>query len=179
MTPAPKGEICAVGAVDRTFYRQDGITNASEAARNELARSVQVTINSVMYDIETQRGSSVRQYMVSEVVAAVQDGVVNGAEIRSTWFDHNGQLAGAGMTYALACMRTDQSVEQLAERMKAVLPDKEDEKTVAAVRQRAEDAFAELEREEERRVARTSTATQGNVPQGSGVPSPAFGQGAK
>ena len=48
------------------------------------------------------------------------------------------------MTYALACMRTDASAEQLAEALRRAVP-ATDPKTVEDLRQRAERAFEELE----------------------------------
>ena len=65
-TPRMPGNICATGAVDPTFYRQDGRTQAADSARNELARTIQVKVSSVMYDETSTNGSYVDQAFVSQ-----------------------------------------------------------------------------------------------------------------
>ncbi|MEQ8273831.1 MAG: LPP20 family lipoprotein [Deltaproteobacteria bacterium] len=155
-TPSKPGYICATGAVDKTYYQQDGRVYAAEAARNELARTIQVTIYSVMYDYESNRGGSVRQYIVSEVESAVAGGVLNGAEIVHSWYDKYGNVANPGMTYALACMKKDQSVADLAEKIKEAYPEEEREAALEGVRQRAEKAFDELEAMEAKHAEKKS-----------------------
>ena len=150
--PQPKGQLCATGAVDPTYYRQDGRTMAAEAARNELARSIQVTITSIMVDVETSRGGSVNQYIVSEVTSFVENGVVQGAEIVSYWYDPLGAVSRRGMTYALACIRTDVSLENLTTSLKEAYPDQEDQQKVQAIRDRAQNMFDELEQMEEKKA---------------------------
>jgi hypothetical protein len=158
-TPKKAGHVCATGAVDPTYYRQDGRVYAAEAARNELAKTIQVTIYSVMYDYESSRGGSVRSYIVSEVESSVLAGVLSGAEVSSYWFDETGAVSGRGMTYALACMRTDASVEQLAAKIKEAYPPEEQEEALAGVKKRAEAAFDELEAMEADRAANKSGAS--------------------
>ena len=150
--PQPKGQVCATGAVDPTYYRQDGRTRAAEAARNELARSIEVHITSVMVDVETSRGGSVNQYIVSEVTSLVENGVVQGAEVVSYWYDPVGSVSRRGMTYALACIRTDQSLERLTESLKTAYPEEEDQEKVEAIRDRAQNLFDELEQMEEKKT---------------------------
>lgn len=157
-TPSRKGMVCATGAVDPTFYRQDGRVYAAEAARNELAKTIQVTIYSVMYDYESSRGGSVRQYIVSEVEEAVAGSVLSGAEVPSYWFDEFGVVSGEGMTYALACMRTDRTAAQLADKIKEAYPAEERDEAVAAVKKRAAAAFDELEAMEEKHAQKKSGA---------------------
>ncbi len=152
--PKKPGHVCATGAVDPTYYRQDGRVNAAEAARNELARSIQVHISSVMYDTSTQRGGGVRQFIVSEVVTAVNEGVLSGAEILAYWFDATGTVSRDGMTYALACMDTKQSVADLAAKLETAFPDEEHKDQIIAVKERARAAFDELEAMENKRAAK-------------------------
>lgn len=152
-TPKMKGNICAVGACDPTFFRQDGLLAAGDAARAELARSVQVKITSVMYQEESTRGAYVDQAFVSEVVGSISDVVLSGATVMETWFDEGGSVSRKGMTYALACMPTDASVAQLAEKLKAAAPAEEDKDKIAAVRDRAKAAFDELEAMEDKKAS--------------------------
>ena len=145
--PRKKGRICAIGAVDPTFFQQDGLKNAAEAARTELARAVQVKISSVMYDYQDEMGSYVEQSSVQEVVGSISDVVLSGAEVEESWFDELGSVQRKGMTYALACMSTSKSAAEFAEKLKSIAPegDKDAEKKIEEVRQRAKDAFDELE----------------------------------
>jgi hypothetical protein len=154
-TPRMKGNICAVGTVDPTFYRQDGVVQAGEAARKELARTIQVKISSVMIDQQSTRGSYVDESFVEDVVGTISDVVLSGAQVMETWFDDRGSVSRRGMTYALACMPTDQSVAQLAEKLKASAPAGEDQQAkIAAVRDRAKAAFDELEAMEDKKAAK-------------------------
>jgi hypothetical protein len=86
-TPRMPGNICATGAVDPTFFRQDGRTQAADSARNELARTIQVKVSSVMYDEQTTSGSYVDQAFVSQVVGSISDVVLSGAQVMEYWFD--------------------------------------------------------------------------------------------
>lgn len=141
-TPSPRGEVCAVGAVDRTFFVQDAHARAAEAARLELAKTIEVQVSSVMYDYQSTRGSWVRASEVVQVIASVRDGVVHGAEVRATWRDVHGLHLAPGMTFALACLRTDVTVEQLASVLREAK--EADAADVQSVRERAQAAFDEL-----------------------------------
>jgi hypothetical protein len=156
-TPHKSGSICATGAVDPTFYRQDGRTNAADSARNELARTIQVKVSSVMYDEQTTSGSYVDQAYVEQVVGSISDVVLSGAQVEQYWYDEYGSVSKKGMTYALACMPTDQSVAQLAEKLKQASPD--DANKIEKVKERAKAAFDELEAMENKKQAAGSPTT--------------------
>lgn len=147
-TPRRSGSVCATGAVDPTYYRQDGRVFAAESARNELARTLEVRVTSVMYDEQTTSGSFVDQAFVSQVAGSLSEVVLSGAEVSEYWFDEHGQVSRKGMTYALACMQRDSSVAELVERMKSAATSDEEEVALDQVRQRAERAFDELEQME-------------------------------
>lgn len=151
--PRMAGNICATGAVDPTFYRQDGRSQAADSARNELARTIQVKVTSVMYDEQTSSGSYVDQSFVSQVVGSISDVVLSGAQVMEYWFDEYGNVSRKGMTYALACMPTDQSVAQLAEKLKAAHPEADDAEKIEKVRERAKAAFDELETMEAKKAS--------------------------
>lgn len=164
-TPRLKGNVCAVGAVDPTFYRQDGLTRSAEAARNELARTVQVKISSVMLDEQTVRGSHIEESSIQEVIGSISDVVLSGAQVMEYWYDDRGSVSRRGMTYALACMATDQSAAELAEKLKNVLPEGEDkEKKIADVRARAAAAFDELEQMEAKKRGESPSSPEPEAP---------------
>jgi hypothetical protein len=173
---AGPSELCAVGAVDRTYFAQDAHRLAAEAARAELARTIEVRVESVMLDYQSTEGSWVRRSDVVSVVESVADGVVHGAEVRATWRDDRGAVLAPGMTYALACLRTDAPVEQLADALRATAGDREGE--VEAVRGRAQAAFEALAKAEAESEARAGAETGSaspprmNEPSGSRVPAP-------
>ncbi len=158
-TPHQTGSICATGAVDPTFYRQDGRTNAADSARNELARTIQVKVSSVMYDEQTSGGSYVDQAYVEQVVGSISDVVLSGAQVEQYWYDEYGSVSKKGMTYALACMPTDQSVAQLAEKLKQANPNDDDKNKIEKVKERAKAAFDELEAMENKKAAASPTTT--------------------
>lgn len=154
-TPRSPGNICAVGTVDPTFFRQDGVRHAAEAARNELARTIEVKVTSVMYDEQSTSGSYVDEAFVQQVVGTMSDVVLAGAQIVETWYDELGSVSRRGMTYALACMSTDRSIAELAERLKAATVDESEDQAerIQEVRERAADLFKELEEQEEKKLA--------------------------
>jgi len=139
-----KGNICAVGAVDPTFFRQDGRVNAGESARAELARTIQVKVTAVMYDEQTTHGQWVDQAIVQEVIGSVSEVVLSGAQVMEVWYDDHGAVSRRGMTYALACMATDDSVAQLAERLHQVSEQDAGDR-IERVKENARLAFEELE----------------------------------
>lgn len=153
-TPSIKDKVCAVGAVDPTFYRDDGRRNASEAARNELARTVQVKISTVMYDeVNSHGGGFTDEVSIQQIVGSISDVVLSGAQVVEIWFDEHGVVDRDGMTYALACMPKDASMKEFAEKLEAAAatqesPDKE--KRIQRVKENARKAFDELEAMEAR-----------------------------
>lgn len=146
--PHESGYVCAVGAVSPTFYRDDGLELAAEKARSELARNIEVHIWSYMKDVDSTRGGYAKELVTSEVESAVTDGVIAGAEVRSTWYDEHGAVSRVGMTYALACMSTSESVSKLAEKLREAHPDEADEQKIEQVKERAQSLFDELEKME-------------------------------
>lgn len=104
--PQGENEICAVGTSDTTFFRNDAVTYATENARQELSRSLSVSIYSVM--IDKQRGNEADSFSsnVMEITAGVSEKVLKGAQIVATWYDEQGSapVSKKGMTYALACI---------------------------------------------------------------------------
>jgi hypothetical protein len=147
-TPSIAKTVCAVGAVDPTFYRDDGRRNASDAARNELAKTVQVKISSVMYDeINSHGGGWTSEVSVQQIVGSISDVVLSGAQISEVWFDEHGVVDREGMTYAMACMPTDKSMQELAAKLEAVgsKDDPDHQKRIQRVKANAAKAFDELE----------------------------------
>ena len=144
-TPLRAGQMCARGAIDPTFYRLDQRDGAARIARNQLARDLELEVTGIVQNVESARGSRVDPYIVSEVTSFVDEAVLTGAEIVSYWHDASGQISAREMTYALACVGTDESLERLTEKLKNAYPDPTDAATVAAVRDQAKTVFERLE----------------------------------
>jgi hypothetical protein len=145
--PDTHGRICALGSAEPTFFHEDGKIYSAEAARNQLAATLQVTVQSVMVDVQSSLGADqVDQAYVQQVQSYASDAVVSGAQIVSYWADDTGVRGRTGATFALACMSTDQSVVELDQRLQQAYPEDSDKNR--AVREHAKAAFDALDKEE-------------------------------
>lgn len=144
--PDMHGKMCALGAAEPTFFKQDGKIYAAENARAQLAATLQTTVQSVMMDVQSSAGpSSIDQAYVTQVGAFASDAVVQGAQVISYWYDDTGVRGRASATYALACMGTDQSMAELDKKLQQTFPENPDKNH--AVRERAQAAFDALDAE--------------------------------
>lgn len=148
--PEVKGKVCALGTAEPTFYREDGKIYAAEAARNQLAMTIAVRVQSIMVDIQEHDGSYQDSSYVQEAQSFATDAVVAGAQVLSYWYDEVGSRGRKSATYALACLSADASATQLAERIQQAHP--ENKEKIAEVRERAKAAFEGLEAEETKRM---------------------------
>lgn len=100
--PREKGRLCAAGASEPTYFAEDAKEVAAENARKELARTIMVSVNSIMVDESGSRHSS----SVSESSAIATSAVLEKSEIVDYWRDEGGtaSFGRKGVTYALACM---------------------------------------------------------------------------
>jgi len=116
-TPEMKGMICAVGASGPTYYREDAKLNAAENARAELARTISVTINTIMVDMATEKGHSMDDATVTEVSSWATTAAVENSSILEYWHDAEGRLSNKNFTYALGCMPRKFDRESLEEQL--------------------------------------------------------------
>lgn len=100
-----KGMVCAVGASEPTFYKEDAKAYAAENARKELARTLNLNVNSIMVDTASERKGRT-EASVTEVSALATSAVLERSEIKEYWYDEAGvaSFKRKGITYALACM---------------------------------------------------------------------------
>jgi hypothetical protein len=105
-TPDPKGTLCAVGMAGPTFFRFDAVETACDSARNALARSLRVKIQTTSLDIQTSESGMKDTQMVMEVASYVNELVLEGSRIEEVWFDEHGKgfARKKNYTYALACI---------------------------------------------------------------------------
>jgi len=105
-TPRERGRICAVGMSEPTFYSDDARIYAAESARKELARTLNMSIRSIMVDISTEHGSGVDEATVTSVSSWTAEVVLRESTIRKYWVDREGAATKdmRNVTYALACL---------------------------------------------------------------------------
>lgn len=106
--PKVEGMICAVGVSESTYFAEDAIETAARNGRAELARTISVTIKSVMLDVSSDRRSFTDEANVQQVQLSDVEAVLNQSKTIETWFDEAGAASlGKSMTYALVCMDRD------------------------------------------------------------------------
>lgn len=117
--PRERGRLCAVGASEPTYFREDAKNYAAENARNELARSLHVDIKSIMVDISSEKGGDIAEGSVIEASAWASEAVLKESEITSYWYDEEGiaSFKKKGITYALACMPLKNTAQEVSKRL--------------------------------------------------------------
>lgn len=102
----PQWPVCAIGLGGPTYFRGDGVEAAIENARSELARTLQVRIETRTLDIQTEGGGRRESQTVTEVSSYVNDIVLQGSTIIGLWYDKTGEgfAKKPRCTYALVCI---------------------------------------------------------------------------
>jgi len=103
----PKGQwLYASGYSPRSFYLKDAIEHAKNAARVELAKSLQVSVQETLTDTLKggQRTAGARAEIVS-VSQSTLDAELKDSEIVETWHDKDGLAGEVGAVYALARLK--------------------------------------------------------------------------
>tara|TARA_B100000315_G_scaffold213335_2_gene211226 strand:- start:5413 stop:5901 length:489 start_codon:yes stop_codon:yes gene_type:complete len=118
-TPQKEGQLCAVGASEPTFYKDDAKEYAAENARKELARSLNLEIKNIIVDIATEKGSSMDEGTFMEVSSWATSVVLRESRIIEYWYNEEGVVSHGrkGITYALACMPTDSTIKEISNKL--------------------------------------------------------------
>ncbi len=108
LTELPQDDeyIYAVGSCSKTYRRKDAEERALENARVELCRSINVDIQSVVFDIRSfkERGGQspgYRQGVSFRMDKYVSEVVLSGSQAAAFWYDEKGVAGNKGNTYAL------------------------------------------------------------------------------
>jgi hypothetical protein len=158
--PKRAGILCAVGYSGPTFYQQDCVGNAADNARGHLSDTISATIRTVTLDIsDGTRGTFSRDVFV-EGSETISRSVLQGSELEAQWVDLQGQRGAPNGCYAMVCIDPQGSVDTFVNKLEDKLPPK----TVEQVRQNAEAAFEDLEKEEGRRAAPRPTEPEPPAP---------------
>ena len=117
--PRERGRLCAVGASEPTYFREDAKTYAAENARNELARSLHLDIKSIMVDINSEKGGGIAEGSVMEASSWASEAVLKESEITSYWYDEIGiaSFRKKGITYALSCMPLKNTAQEISRKL--------------------------------------------------------------
>ena len=158
--PSRQGVLCAVGYSGPTFYQQDCVGNAATNARGQLSDTISATIRTVTLDIsDGTRGNFSRDVFV-EGSESISNTVLQGSEVEAQWVDLQGQRGSSGGCYAMVCIDPSKPVDSFMDKIDDKLPPK----TVEKVRQNAEAAFEELEKEEAKHEGGASPAPKAEEP---------------
>jgi hypothetical protein len=103
--PKVEGMICAIGTSGPTFYKEDAQQYAADNARTELAKTIQVKIESILIDFATEKGSSIDEATVAQVTSSATSAIVQNSKVVDYWYDEEGTVARErDITFALCCM---------------------------------------------------------------------------
>lgn len=100
--PGEESFIYAIGVVGRTYYYEDGIVKAADAARKELAKSLAGHVEDFVFVLETTKGlETAKEVYTVQATTWATDIVMKEAEVIAFWVDGNGLVGEKGATYAL------------------------------------------------------------------------------
>ena len=103
--PKVEGMICAIGSSGPTFYKDDAKAYAAENARKELAKTIQIRIESILIDFSAEKGSSIDEATVAQVTSSATSAVVENSKVIDYWYDEEGIVSNQkNFTFALCCM---------------------------------------------------------------------------
>jgi hypothetical protein len=138
-----KDKICGVGAVAGMTNPAMARTAAQGRGRTEIARSIKVKVKSMLKDYAavTKGGPGAKlnnEEHIEDVSKQITDTTLSGTRLQETW------ISNSGTWYALMVLDTDSFKESLKAEQNQL-----DEKTRAAIVERADKAFAEIDQETE------------------------------
>ena len=115
--PSPDGKLCQVGFCGPTYYKKDSVERAIENARGHLAKALRVRVESIMLDIERERGGYSSSQTIEEVSTYTTEAVLKGSTVEGTWYDEDGEgfARQEQATYALVCMDDEKAVRKFRE----------------------------------------------------------------
>jgi hypothetical protein len=138
-----KDKICGVGAVGGMTNPAMARTAAQGRGRTEIARSIKVKVKSMLKDYAavTKGGPGAKlnnEEHIEDVSKQITDTTLSGTRLQETW------ISSSGTWYALMVLDTEAFKDSLKAQSNNL-----DEKTRAAIVERADKAFAEIDQETE------------------------------
>ena len=126
LTELPRHDkyIYAVGSCPKTYRREDAKEKALENARVELCRSINVDIQSVVFDTRSlkERGGrspGYEQGVSFRVDKYVSEVLLSGSQAMAFWYDVKGVAGNKGNTYALVRI-SKKGAKEIKEKLKNI-----------------------------------------------------------
>ncbi len=141
------GRLCAVGFTLPMFHPDKTFLGVVEDIRAQLAKVIQTFVSSYSEDFSDERGNSVMAMTV-----ATTDAVSKGAVVTHYWYDRDG-IGPSGTkrsTYGYGCVYPVQIIAQSSAKIEEDAS-ADDRRAFRKVRQRAAEAFDDLDAEIEKR----------------------------
>lgn len=138
------GRLCAVGFSLPMFHADKTFEGVIEDVRGQLAEVISTLVSSYYEELTNNR----TQIFEAMTVASTQ-AIAKGVIVTHYWFDKRGQgpYKKKLSTYGWGCVYPVDVMRSTVAAVEKVLPEKDKEKVIARVRERAENAFEELEKE--------------------------------
>lgn len=103
--PKIEGMICAIGSSGPTYYKDDAKEYAAENARKELAKTLQIKIDSFLIDYSNEKGTTIDEATVAQITSTATSAVVENSKVIDYWYDEEGiAVKGKKFSFALCCM---------------------------------------------------------------------------
>lgn len=103
--PQSDNYLHAVGMAGPTYFYEDGVVRAADAARLELAKALSAHVEEITLIVETAGDTWVAdETYILQALSSSTDMVMKHSEIVSSWVDRRGVIPGGqpGITYVLA-----------------------------------------------------------------------------
>lgn len=136
------GRLCAIGFSLPTFHQDKTFGVVIEDIRSQLADRIKTFIVSHFEDISNERGTYIRA-----ITIATHDAISKGAVVTHYWYDRDGigPFKHKRSTYGFGCVYPVTIVQRSVNESKAL-----DQDEIQRVKERAAEAFADLEEMEDK-----------------------------
>lgn len=150
----PGGRVCAVGFSLPAFFADKTFDTVVDDVRGQLAQVIQTLVGSYYEEVSNGHGD-----VAQEMTVASTDALAKGVIVTHYWHDRDGRGPNKQKetTYGWGCVYPVDVVRTALNAAAKKLPESERDK-VAAVRQRAEKAFGDLDAEEAKHPGSAVTA---------------------
>jgi hypothetical protein len=110
--------------------------NASDAARSELAKSIQAHIQNAFLHVQSSSGENwAEEAYVVEATSSATNAVMEKSQVVALWYDEKGLVPGSkpGTTYALAVMNISAAAEAVKTKIENKVKKEQEEKILNAI----------------------------------------------
>lgn len=160
----PGGRLCTVGFSMPTFHPDKTFEVVVEDVRVKLSTVIVALLSSYYVDLERDRNGQNLNYQ-EQMNVATQHAVANGVVVTDYWYDENGigPFEKRRTTYGWGCIYPVEVLSASLEELEDNAPE-EDKEVFRKVRERAQEAFADLDEEIEKREAKQTDSPAEPLP---------------